>query len=169
MTRHIDRTRAGQRSLRRGFSLLEAVVVVVVLGLVVPSSVSMMQRTSEARIDAVGIMRATFLAEGVLETIVADMASPHPGLGFDALDDIVTYLEAPEIGLRTRLADFVAPYAGAGLSYEVSVSPRTAWDGDISPDIARNQFRTITVTVRFPLAMQSSQTLTMSTVVSALP
>ncbi len=153
----------------RGFSLIEAMVVIVVLALVVPSTVSMLTEATDARLDAISLQRATALAEGVLESVIGDVASPHPHLGFVALENVDTYLHHPQTGLVARLSAFAQPFTDAGLQWEVEISPLQNADGKVSMDPLLNEFRSVTVHVRFPLASRSSQTLSLTTVVCTLP
>lgn len=143
-----------RRALRRGFSLVEVVVVIVVLGLIVPPSVMTLQDASSNRADAVNITRAAVLAESIVESIVADAAGGAEETGFAAMADTTDYLDNPAHGLRTRLGDLLAAYPGFDLELEVSELVDLA--GEVNADTDENRYRRIIVSVRFPRAREAS-------------
>lgn len=153
----------------RAFSLIEAVVVVIVLGLAVPPALSWLDSAVSARADAVNATRATVLATSVMESILADSASTAPGLGFAAFADESAYLNNPASGLRTRLVALTEPYEASGLAYAVTIGPLTAFDGVASGDSSRDVFRLITVTVTFPSAAGGTLELPVSAWTSEMP
>lgn len=134
----------------RAFTLIEAVMCVIVLGLAVPPALELMQSASAHRADAVNTGRATILAGLVLETVIADVCSEADGLGFAALDDLDTYLNAPDSGLYTRLEAAATPYEAVGMSFTVVVSDPICADGTVASDATQNLFRLVTVTVQYP-------------------
>lgn len=154
---------------RRAFSLIEAVVVVIVLGLAVPPALSWLDSAVSARADAVNAARATVLATSVMESILADSASSAPGLGFAALADESAYVDDPASGLRTRLAALAQHYEAFGLAYAVSIGPLAAFDGVATGDPSRDVFRMITVTVTFPSAAGGTLELPVSAWTSQMP
>ena len=77
----------------RGFTLIEVVIAVIVLAISVPPTLNMMDSSAAGRVDAIQTTRATLLATIVLESVMADMTSSSAGLGFEALDESVVYLE----------------------------------------------------------------------------
>lgn len=152
---------------RRGFTLIEAVAVIVVIGIAVPPTLLMLREVVEQRTDAISLARATSLANAVLETVVADVASGDENLGFDALVDETLYVDGGTRGLRTRLATVTAPYTAARLSYAVDIGPLSAADGSITGDVDLDLFRVVTVSVTFP-TIRGQQVLNLSTMVADL-
>lgn len=132
---------------RRGASLIEAVLVVVLLALAVPPALRLMEDVAAGRADAVNAVRAATLASGVLETVLADVA-----LGGDVLSDMNGYLQTPTTGLQARLALLAGPYEAVGLSYAVAASGLVDATGLTSGDPDRDVYRIVTVTVEFPAA-----------------
>lgn len=162
------RVRQSERSVRRGLSLVEVVVVVIVLAIAVPPSVVVVQEAVLARADAVQTSRATALAQAVVEHVLADVYSDAPGLGYAALDDADTWLDTPSTGLRDRISDTTSSYEALGLAYAVSVSAPHAASGSATGDPDLDIFRTVTVTVTWPLASGGTQALPLAVVVTDL-
>lgn len=135
---------------RRGISLIEAVVCVLLLAVAVPPAVEALQSAGDHRVDSVSATRAVLLATMVLETVIADNASAEPGLGFAAFEDPQVYLNDPVTGLYARLADHAEPHARSGLGFSVEIGPLVSTSGAPSPEAHENIFRTITVRVRLP-------------------
>ena len=151
--------------LRPAFSLIEVIVCVLMLSLAVPPVLEMVRVVGADRADTVSTNRAVVLATLVLESVVADLASHDPLLGFDALADAASYLGEPQIGLVDRLAGVTGPYADVGLSWELEVGLLVGPDGTVDPDPAQNRFRLVTVRVGFPSASGSSVVLPVSVMV----
>ncbi len=126
--------------------------MVVVLALVVPPSLMWMDDAAARRADAVATMRATTLATAVAESVLADVIGAGPGLGFAALADPGTYLDAPAVGLRARLAPVASMYESMGMAYTVGVGPLVDETGAVNADTGRNLFRVVTVGVTYPSA-----------------
>lgn len=156
-------------SSRRGFTLIEAVVVIVALALIVPPAVGWLGRAGDDRIDAVNATRASFLASAVMEHVIADASSTAPALGFGALASSPTYLSTAVTGLYARLSSTTAPYTGMGFSYSVSIGPLVDQTGVVNADAALNAFRVVTVSVTFPSARGATpHTLSVSSMVGDL-
>lgn len=134
---------------RRGVTLLEAVLVVLVLAIAVPAAMSMIAEANEARRQGADAARAVTLAQGVLEHIIADVNSAEPGLGFGALADPAAYLSAPTTGLYDRLDALAAPYAAAGMTYDVTIGALANAAGTVTGDAGQDVFRAVTVRVTF--------------------
>ncbi|MDX2133023.1 MAG: hypothetical protein SFY69_13320 [Planctomycetota bacterium] len=146
----------GRTHTRRAFSLLEAVVAIVVLAISVPATVSWLGESAARRADAVNAVRASSLATGVMETILADVASPHASLGFGALASEATYLDTPATGLRARLAPMSDGYAALGFTYDVDIGPLVDSAGAVNADAGLNIFRVVGVRVTFPSQADST-------------
>ncbi|NUQ52877.1 MAG: hypothetical protein HUU19_09300 [Phycisphaerales bacterium] len=156
------------RCRRRASTLLECIVVVVVLALAVPPTLSWMAQSSDERTDQVNSIRAVTLAQGVIENIMADCMSTSAGLGFSALADPATYLDAPTTGLRARLAGVFSPYEAIGFSYSVTIGALVDSTGVVNADTTLNLFRVATVTVSFPLADGTTADMDIETVLADL-
>ncbi len=130
---------------RRGTTLLEAVLVVVLLGIAVPPALSLMRAAAAPRADAVNAARASALAAGLLEQVLADRAAPGVGpqgiaaSGYDA-------------DLAQRAAALIAPYEALGFSWSLGVSEPVGPEGAATGDPQQDRFRVVTVRVAYPLA-----------------
>lgn len=151
---------------RHAFSLIEVVIAVVILAIAVPPTLNLMDTAAAGRVDAINTTRATMLATCVLETILADLSSNEPSLGFDAFTDQSTYLNDPDTGLVTRLSPTVAPYIEAGFKYGVTIGSLVGSDGTVSANPDENLYRVITVRVGYPSASSTSYELPVSIMVS---
>jgi len=154
--------------MRRGFTLIEAVVVVVLLGIAIPPTLMLMEDAAADRADEVNIARATTFATGVLEQVIADAYSRDALLGFAALSDPGTYLSAPGSGLNDRIADIRDGYEPLGFSYAVSIGGLVGPEGVATGDAESDVFRLVTVTVTAPSAREGSVDLSVSTMVGEL-
>ncbi|MCC5823461.1 MAG: hypothetical protein LAT64_05805 [Phycisphaerales bacterium] len=153
---------------RRGLSLIEAVVCVLLLALTVPPIVQSLQSMGDHRADTVTTMRAVLLAGLILETLIADTASRDPSLGFDALANPTTYLDDPARGLRVRLAELTEPYERAGLAYTVEIGPLVNATGSASAEAEENIFRTVTVRVHFNAGLGPQRVMPVSVMVGEM-
>jgi hypothetical protein len=155
------------RSRRSAFTLIEAVAVVLVLALIVPPTLGWMQGTAARRADAVAAMRATTLATAVVETVMADVASSAPGMGFAALATPATYIDTPVVGLRARLASVTGVYEAQGLTYTVEIGALVNSSLAVDADAALNLFRVVTVRVTAPSATGAPFEIVVPVVVGA--
>lgn len=152
----------------RGFTLIEAVVVIVALAVAVPPTLTWMDENVRQRADAVAVTRATALATAVMENVLADVASDSPGLGMAALATPTSWLDAPSSGLRARLSGLTADYTAAGYSYDVQVGALVDSSGAVNASPAENVFRIVTVVVNFPSAMGAGRELRIASMVTEL-
>lgn len=143
-------------------------MVVVVLALAVPPTLSWMAQASDERADQVNSIRAVTLAQGVMENIMADCMSTSAGLGFSAFADAATYLDTPATGLRARLAGVTSPYESLGFSYSVTIGSLVDSSGAVNADSTLNLFRNVTVTVSFPLSGGTTAAMDVETVLADL-
>jgi len=157
---HIDK-----RSVS-GFTLIEVIIAVIVLAIAVPPTLNLMESSAAGRVDAINTTRATFLSTIVLESVLADMTSNDPALGFGALMDAQAYLSTPTLGLYDRLAPVTDSYTNVGLTYTVVIGELVASDGVVSVNTSENVFRSITVNVSFPSATAASAVMPVSLMVS---
>lgn len=134
---------------RRGFSLIESILVVIVLAVTVPTAMQMLSEAAEARAHSADTARAVTLAAGVAEHLLADAHSDAPGLGFAALADPTAYLTTPGTGFYDRLAGLAAPYSALGLSYTVTIGDLADAQGTVTGDPGEDVFRRVTITVSF--------------------
>ena len=152
----------------RGFSLIEAVAIVLVVSIAVPPGLAMLSEVTERRADAAAIERATTLAIAVLERVTADVhAGDDAGLGYAALADEESYLDDPIDGLRARMQWVSEPYEAAGLRWEIEVGEPAAADGAATGDTERDVFRRVTARVTFPTVL-GDRTLELATLVGEL-
>lgn len=168
MNTHTSRRAGSARARRRGFTLIEAVAVVLVLALVVPPTLGWMQASADRRADSVAAMRATTLATLVIENVIADAASTAPGLGFAALATPTTYLDTPTTGLRARLESLTSGYEAQGMSYSVEVGALVDSTLSVNADAAANLFRVVTVRVTCPSATGPAFVITVPVVVGGM-
>lgn len=143
----------------RGFSLLEVVAVIVALAFAVPTTLSWFNQSATSQIDAVNISRAATLASAVMENAIADAASTQPGQGFAAFSNQTTYLDAPTVGLRARLAGITSSYQSLGFTWDLTIGSLTDYQGNATSDTRLGVFRLITVNVTFPSARGGTLTL----------
>ncbi len=149
-------------TLRRAFSLLEVIAVVIALAFAVPTMLAWFNDSATSQIDAVNINRASTLATAVMEHVIADVASNQSGQGFTALGNRITYLDTPSTGLRARIATIAAPYESIGFSWDLTIGSLTDYRGTASGDVRLDVFRLITVNVTLPSARGGTLTLPVS-------
>ncbi len=153
---------------RRGFSLIEVVIAVVVLAIAVPPSLGLLESSAARRADAVNTTRATILASSVLEGILADIASSDGALGMAALADSGAYLDTPTTGFYDRMDDSLGIYQKYGITYTVEIGSLVSADGTVAADENENVFRVVTVYVSYPSATDEGFTLPVSLMVTEL-
>lgn len=143
---------------RRGTTLIEAVVVVVVLALAVPPVLSFASRAADTRAEAITVTRANMLASIVMEQILADSVTIDVG-------GSANYVDQAGTGLRARLASQTSAYAALGLEYAVQFSGPVGPALTASAVSAENIYRTVSVVVTYQNLAGESRTLTLSGVV----
>lgn len=154
--------------IRRGFSLIESVVVIIVLAISVPPALQLLDSAAATRADAINATRATLLGTSVLEQILADVHSGDPALGFNALSDSAVYLNTATTGLRDRITALTDTYTALGLTYDVTIGPLAQADGTVSGDPGLDVYRRITVTVSYPSATDGAISMPISAIVSEM-
>lgn len=152
---------------RRGFTLIEAIIAIVVLSTALPPVMILMDDAARIRFAAVNAERATWLAIGVMEHVIADVASDDLFLGFGALADPPTYVDDPTTGLRVRLASMTGLYEAAGLAYTLSIGPLVSSTGLVTGNANADVYRTVTVNVTF-VGASGAVTMSVSRMVSDL-
>jgi prepilin-type N-terminal cleavage/methylation domain-containing protein len=135
------------RGIRRGFTLVESIIVVVVVALLVPPSVSMLQSAQTSRVDSANTLRASVLAGAVMEQVIADASSPAASLGMAAFAAPSTYTDTATTGLKARLAAVTSAYQAQGLTWSLSIGGLVSKTGTANADSAQNIYRAVTVTV----------------------
>ncbi len=156
------------KKTRRGFTLIEAVVMVLVLSIAVPPTLEVLMSNSAARANIINTGRATMLASNVLEGIIADVSSSDGALGFEALADSNAYLNANPNGFYDRMGPATESYGDLGLSYTVEIGNLVGSDGLVSGEASENIFRTVTVRVVYPSSDGDEFTLPVSIMVSSI-
>jgi|GEM_PF-1167571 len=157
-----------RRRTCNGFTLIEVVIAVIVLAIAVPPTLNLMDSASAGRVDAVNTTRATYLTTIILETVIADMTSNDPLLGFEALADSNAYLNTSSTGLFDRLSSLTTAYTNVGLKYSITISSLVASDGLVSETESENVFRTVSVNVGFTSASTTSYQMPTSIMVSEM-
>ena len=142
--------------------------MVAVLGIAVPPSVVVVQEAVLARTDAIQTTRAAAMAQALVEHVLADVYSDASGLGYGALSDTAAWLDTPGTGLRARAAETTSFYESLGFSYTIDVTSPHAASGVATGDPDLDLFRTVTVTVTWPLATGGTQSLPIAVVVTEL-
>lgn len=151
---------------RRGFTLIEAVIAIVVLAIAVPATTAMIRDATVARADSAQTSRALWLGNAICEQILADAASSDPSLGMEAFADQNAYTAAPETGLRDRLDTLLSDYVAFGIDFELSIGPLVTVSGSASGDPERDVYRSVEVRIRWhnasgdPLSMPLSLLVT---------
>ncbi len=133
---------------RRAFTLIEALTVVVIIALTVPPAVMFLDAASQRREDAVQAQRAATLAQGLMELVLADVASDHVSLGFAALGDMAVY----QAGFTPRAAPLTDSYTGMGFNYTLEATPLVSASGVVTGNVQQDIFRVVTVVVTAPRA-----------------
>lgn len=136
---------------RRAFTLVEAIAVIVVMGVAVPGLAFTLIDAARVRASAEQSERAVWLAGAALETVIADAHSDAPGLGFEAFEDEAAYLETPGTGLMERMA--WAGSAAPGATLEVTVGGLVGPEGVATGDEDRDVFRYVRARVSWTSVM----------------
>jgi hypothetical protein len=135
-------------------TLLEAVVAVVVLSVAVPPTLMLLGEAAASRTDSIITTKAAMYAQTLLEQIIADVASPQEGLGFDAIAMEDAYLE----GLVTRLENTLIPYQASGLSHTIQIGLLAPPDGLPTGDPQLDVYRRVRIEIAYP-SSSTMQTL----------
>lgn len=133
---------------RRAFTLIEAITVVVIIALTVPPAVMFLDAASQRREDSVQAQRAATLAQGLMELVLADIASDNAALGFSALGDMTAY----QTGFATRSAPLTDLYTDMGFAYRIEATPLVSASGAATGNAQQDLFRVVTVVVTAPRA-----------------
>lgn len=131
--------------MRRAFTLIEALIAIVVLAIVMPVAMTMLGDASIDRARAEEITRASWLLSAVSEQVLADASSDAPGFGIGAFEDSDAYVDAPGTGLRDRLTPLLSTYTDRGMTWEVAVGPMVSAQGEETGDPSLDLYRLVTV------------------------
>ena len=134
---------------RRAFTLIEAIIAMVVLSIAVPATLALIHDATVARAETTTSTRAAWLGSMLIEQILADVASDDPQLGMDALADDEAYLNDADTGLFARLDQAIAPFENAGLDATGDIGPLISESLSTSGDPDQDIYRQITVTVEW--------------------
>jgi type II secretory pathway pseudopilin PulG len=158
----------GRRARRRGFTLIEAVVIVVVCAIALPTTLTWLDDANQRRVDSVNATRATALGTCVMEHVLADVASRNASLGFAALANSNTYLNTASTGLVARLSSITSVYTAMGMSYSVTIGALVDKTGATTGSAGSDVYRVVTVTVTFAGADGTSRTVNLQSMVTSL-
>jgi Tfp pilus assembly protein PilV len=130
----------------RAFSLIEAIIAIVVLSVAVPAMFWAVRDAADRRTDPVMLNRARWLAAEKMEDVLADRANADRGYG---------YVVAANYPAESPVAGF------AGLSREVMVAER-------GPDLvsAGTGYKVVTVRVTYTSARGAARTFELASVVT---
>lgn len=143
-----SRTRSGaSRALRRGFSLVEAIVALLIVGVAIPPMLWAMSAAQSRRADAALAATAGWLATEKLEDILADRHSTTRGYNY-----VAPSIYAPE----NAVSGF------ARFSRSVSIAETGA---DLST--AGTGYKTVTVNVGYSDSRNQSRSLQLKAVVTS--
>ena len=152
----------------RAFTLIEAVVIVVILAIALPVTLTTLEEANQRRVDSVNTTRATALATCVMEHVLADVASRNASLGFAALANSSAYLNTAGTGLVPRLTAFTAPYTAMGFSYSVTIGSLVSKNGAASGVPANDVFRRVMVGVTFTGADGTARVINVESLVTSV-
>lgn len=146
--------------LRRGATLIEAVVVVLVLAIAVPPTLSWLGEAAARRADSISVVRATALANVLIEQVMSDSVSSDIGLV------PATYTDTATTGLVARMSGLSSFYSGQGFTWSLSFSgllgPTLVATGDPTKDL----YRKATVTVNYVDSSGTARALATTMVVA---
>lgn len=153
---------------RGGFTLIEALAAIVILGLIAPVSMVALRDAGAARSESVQLTRASWLASAVMETVLADVASEEETLGFAALEDAEAYLNTPITGLAARFSGTTSFYEKLGFAWSLSVGGLVSASGGATGRADEDLYRVVTVTVRWVGAWRGTKEFAVSAMVADL-
>jgi prepilin-type N-terminal cleavage/methylation domain-containing protein len=133
---------------RRGFTLIEAIIAVVVMAIAIPPMFWAFRDSNVRRVDPINVSRARWLAEEKLEDILADARSTTRGYTY--VIDANYPAEAPVAGFTGFYRSVAITQSGVGL---------VAGSG--------TGFKTATVSVVYVDGKGGTRTLSVSTVVGS--
>ncbi|MFG0305218.1 MAG: hypothetical protein ACF8Q5_03270 [Phycisphaerales bacterium JB040] len=108
------------RRTRSGFTLIEAVLIVVVLGVTIPAGMRLVGAADRAQRESESSLIAVSVARSIAEQVLADV-NASGRFGPDALADPATYLDDPAEGLHARTAWLLDSDPGTGMTAQVTI------------------------------------------------
>jgi prepilin-type N-terminal cleavage/methylation domain-containing protein len=153
---------------KRGFTLIEAVIAIVVLAIAVPATTAMIRDATVARADSAQTARALWLGNAICEQMLADAASDDPALGMEAFEEQYAYVNAPDTGLRDRLETLLSDYEPFGMDFALSIGPLVAVSGIASGDPERDVYRSVELRILWRSATGDQNSMPLSLIVTDL-
>ena len=145
---------------------MEAIAAIVVLGVLVPPSVAMLRTAALARAGSIDVIRGTWIANAVMEQVIADVSSADAVLGMTALEDSNAYMNTPTTGLRDRMEEVTDGYPDA-FSWSLSVGSLVSADNTATGDTDQDIYRYVQVNVTWATP-HGSKTLSAGTLLTDL-
>lgn len=109
-----------RRRIRRGVTLVEALALIVVLGIAAPPLATLASQGLRRTADQQRQVQSVWLCAAVIEHLRADAASGEPGRDFVAMGD-AAYLDDPITGLYQRLSH-LRPATGGNFVVEIGAA-----------------------------------------------
>ena len=148
----------------RGFTLIEAIIAIVILATAVPINVIVLRDNLVVRGESIRAHQSYWLAVSITEQILADRAHGHPLLAGDPAETFGDYLDDPADGLLARQAEHIALAAELGISLDITLGPLRSLDDSTTGDASLDIYWTIEIGVSWPRADGTIQSQPLSVV-----
>lgn len=134
------------RRAPRAFTLIEALIAIVLVSVAVPSMLWAVRDAISTRANPILASRARWLAAEKLEDVIADRNSPNRGY---------SYIASANYAAESTISGFT------NFSRSVSIS-----ETDVSLSTAGTGYKTVTVTVSYTDGRGASRSFTLATVLT---
>jgi MSHA pilin protein MshD len=141
------------RKRHRGFTLVELVMSIVIIGVAMGGIISVIGRTTRSSADPMLERQAIAIAEAYLEEILAKSYTVQPGTGTrDQFDDIGDYSALPDTTVRSQSGEAIGELS----TYSVTVT--VAAEAALNGVNARRIDVTVTPPVGSPVTLTGYRT-----------